>query len=126
MLDIAWAFFTPLLWPLPHIISAVRLKGSEPRPILKAIPFLDFLGHFSSFGGSLRSYLIAVFIVYGLYSGDSYPAFGLASTLTLSWTLPIIVRNVIGTWLICGFWDWWLYFGPLKDKFFKWQTKIAN
>ena len=121
MSDIAWAFITPFMWPFPHILASIRLKGSEPRPILKAKPFLDFFGNLSAFGGSLRSYLIAVFIVYGLYNGESYPAFGLASTLSLSWMLPIVLRNVIGTWLICGFWDWWLYFGPLKNKFFKYK-----
>jgi hypothetical protein len=27
---------------------------------------------------------------------------------------PILVRNLVGTWIICGFWDWILYFSPLK------------
>ena len=121
MLDIVWGFFTPLLWPFPHIVSSLRLRGSEPHPILKAVPILDFVGHISALGGSLRSYLIAVFIVYGLYSNDSYPAYGQASTLSLTWMLPIVLRNIIGTWLICGFWDWWLYFGPLKNKFLKYK-----
>ena len=69
----------------------------------------------------MRSSLIALFIVYVLYSGDSYPAFGQASTFSLSWMLPIVIRNILGTWFICGFWDFWLYFGPLKEKFLKFK-----
>jgi hypothetical protein len=122
MAGIAGAFLTPLLWPLPHMIASFRLKGIEPPPVLKALPILGLSGHVSSLGGSLRSVLIAVFIVYGLYNSESaYPAFGRASNLSSSWMLPIILRNVLGTWLICGFWDWWLYFGPLRAKFLKFK-----
>lgn len=30
---------------------------------------------------------------------------------------PILLRNMIGTWMVCGFWDWFLYFSPIKDNF---------
>ena len=33
--------------------------------------------------------------------------------------IPIIARNLIGTLILCGFWDWLLYFSPLKTKFHK-------
>ena len=33
--------------------------------------------------------------------------------------IPIIARNLIGTLILCGFWDWLLYFSPLKSKFHK-------
>jgi len=31
--------------------------------------------------------------------------------------MPILLRNLIGTWLICGFWDWILYYSPLAASF---------
>jgi len=32
-------------------------------------------------------------------------------------------RNILATWIVCGFWDWFLYFGPLKDKLHKYKVK---
>jgi len=29
---------------------------------------------------------------------------------------PLMARNLIGTMLLCGLWDWILYFSPLKDR----------
>ena len=40
--------------------------------------------------------------------------------------IPIIVRNLIGTLVICGFWDWLLYFSPLKSKFHKFGFKTNS
>ena len=54
--------------------------------------------------------LVCIFAV-----GD-YPAFGRAATLSADWMVPILVRNVLSAWLICGLWDWFLYFSPLKQK----------
>ena len=51
--------------------------------------------------------------------GSVYPAFGPAVTWSWEWMWPILLRNVIGTWLICGGWDWLLYFSPLSKKFEK-------
>ncbi|CAK9041394.1 unnamed protein product [Durusdinium trenchii] len=28
---------------------------------------------------------------------------------------PLLVRNLIATWVICGFWDWFLYLSPMKE-----------
>jgi hypothetical protein len=53
-----------------------------------------------------RSFLLAWLCVYALYDGNSYPAFGRAATLSLSWMWPIVLRNVAATWIICGAWDW--------------------
>jgi len=121
MMETLSNFLTPLFWPFGHIISTIRLTGNEKPPVLSAGPYLNFQESFSAFGASLRSFLIATFLVYGLYDGYDYPAFGRASVLSISWMWPIIVRNLIGTLLICGFWDWWLYFGPLKSKLFKYK-----
>ena len=40
--------------------------------------------------------------------------------------IPIIARNLIGTIILCGFWDWLLYFSPLKSKFHKLGFQNAN
>jgi len=34
---------------------------------------------------------------------------------------PLLARNILGTWLIAGLWDWFLYFGPLKEKLSKYK-----
>ena len=64
----------------------------------------------------LRNYIIACFLIYRLYDDkDPYPGFSdVAINYTPDWILPIFVRNLVGTLLICGFWDWFLYFSPLK------------
>ena len=46
--------------------------------------------------------------------------------LEISWMIPIIARNLIGTIILCGFWDWLLYFSPLKSKFHKFGFQNAN
>lgn len=56
---------------------------------------------------------IAIFWIHGGEDGYQYAAFGKAKQFELEWMLPILVRNIIGTWLICGLWDWLLYFSPL-------------
>ena len=39
--------------------------------------------------------------------------------MQLSWIVPILMRNVLACWVICGFWDWFLYLSP-------WQKKLAK
>jgi Delta7-sterol 5-desaturase len=46
----------------------------------------------------------------------AYPAFGGAIDLNWSWIAPIVLRNLLATWLICGCWDWFLYFSPLQAR----------
>ena len=45
-----------------------------------------------------------------------YPAFGPGKDFTLDWMLLIVARNLVATWVICGFWDWFLYFSPLQVR----------
>ena len=56
------------------------------------------------------------FIAYFACLDSVYPAFGPAETWSWTWIWPILLRNIIGTWLICGGWDWLLYFSPLSEK----------
>lgn len=40
-----------------------------------------------------------------------------AKTFEADWMLSIIVRNVVATYAIAGFWDWFLYISPLQVCF---------
>ena len=46
--------------------------------------------------------------------------------LNWAWMKPIFVRNTIITAVTCGFWDWFLYFSPLKDKLHKYKVSKKN
>ena len=39
-----------------------------------------------------------------------------ASTLELEWMWPIVLRNLVATWVICGGWDFFLYFSPFAPR----------
>ena len=69
-----------------------------------------------------RNFVLAYACIYMLYDEENpYPAFGPAKELKLSWMMPIIIRDLIATAVICGFWDWFLYFSPAKEKLHKYK-----
>ena len=35
--------------------------------------------------------------------------------------MTIVTRNLIFTWVMCGVWDWFLYFSPMKEKMHKYK-----
>ena len=41
--------------------------------------------------------------------------------LGLGWVMKIVARNLLFTWAVCGFWDWFLYFSPMKEKMQKFK-----
>ena len=45
-----------------------------------------------------------------------------AITLRLDWILPMLMRNVLACWAICGFWDWFLYLSPWQKKLHKFKV----
>ena len=47
-----------------------------------------------------------------------------AKSLNLEWIWPIVTRNLLGCWIICGFWDWFLYLSPFQQKLMKF--KVCN
>ena len=78
------------------------------------------IGHLTSFAAAARSFAIAVCIITVLHDEENpYPAYGPAREFKTEWILPLVFRNVLATWAICGFWDWFLYFSPLKEKLHK-------
>lgn len=63
--------------------------------------------------------MIGYLCVYYIHAGEDgfgYPAFGAAKAISYEWMWPLLVRNIIGTWLIAGGWDWFLHFSPLADS----------
>merc|ERR1719361_2970131 len=70
---------------------------------------------------STRSFLMAYFCIFVLFQDYSYPAFGGGKTLEWSWIKPILVRDLVGTALIAGLWDWFLYLSPWKQSLAKYK-----
>ena len=115
-------FYMPLTWPVGHLASAISRSPKEAKPpVPTATADLDVIGHLTACFGALRSLLVALLCIYVLYEGEQYPAFGAGAVLSWSWIQPIVVRNLVGTWVICGFWDWFLNFSPLSGKLAKFK-----
>jgi len=113
----------PLTWPFGHVSQAFGIAAQDKKdvvvPPLVASPELDIVGHLTSMAGALRSVILAYFCIFYIHGGEDgygYPAFGSAATWSVAWMWPLLVRNLAATWLICGFWDWFLYFSPIAPK----------
>merc|ERR1711962_258072 len=118
-------------WPLGNLAALITGVPNLPantqfRPP-PAKPFGDLLDHLRTCLGSIRSFLFAYLIVFYIH-GDDYPAFGAATTLSWSWMWPLLVRNILSAWAVCGFWDWLMYLSPLAARFkpFKIYPKLPT
>jgi lathosterol oxidase len=101
-----------------------KKKNIPVVPMPTATPELDIIGHLTSFAGATRSFLLAYFCIYCIHGGDDgfgYPAFGAAKEWSFDWMWPLVVRNVLATFLIAGFWDWFLYFSPISKQLKPWK-----
>lgn len=112
-------WYMPLTWPIGHVSSSFLKPSNEEVSKPVATADLDLIGHATSCVAATRSFAMALLCMYVI--SEDYPAFGAGKTLELSWMIPIIVRNLVATWLICGLWDWFLYFGPLREKLHKYK-----
>ena len=99
------------------MLAASRMASNngsnmEKTPSLVAHPFCSLRDHASAFAGAMRHFLLALFCMYVIHGGTDplhgYPAFGRALSFKYEWTIPIFARNIIGTWLIAGGWDWYV------------------
>lgn len=108
--------YMPLLFPVGNLLAIFSIKPDDKAPKPQASASLDLVGNLTSICAATRSWLLAIFCVYYLYDGYDYPGFGAAKTFELSWMKPIIIRDLVGTAIIAGFWDWLLYFSPLKQR----------
>eukprot|EP00759_Apiculatamorpha_spiralis_P003953 PhF_6_TR12244/c0_g1_i2/m.19387 len=122
-----------ILWPFPNLYEMSLVSKSTPKPPIPAVTAgplaADFKTHFITMTAGVRALLLAYVAMYYLFDGEDlqkpnpYPAFRPNVQLQLSWMLPILIRNVLATWLFCGFWDGLLYFTPFGRRLqnFKWN-----
>ena len=105
------------------MFSAITKPNDEKVAKPTASPDLDMIGHLTSMFAATRSFLLALLAVVVMHPDGDYPAYGPAKEFAWSWMWPILVRDIIATWVICGFWDWFLYFSPLKQKLHKYRIE---
>jgi len=118
-------FYMPLTWPIGHVSSGIMRDPNEKVSSPTAAPDLDIVGQLTSCVAASRSFLMALGCIYLLFDGkdgeNAYPAFGPAKTFEFGWVSHIFLRNMLAAWFICGSWDWFLYFSPLKEKLHKYK-----
>jgi len=112
--------YSPWIWPLANWRKASTLSEDSPAEKMKdAPPMLAFWDNIGGFNAALRSFLMAYFCIYHIHGGEDgfgYPSFGAAKEYSWDWMWPLLLRNIVGTWLIAGVWDYSLYFSPLFKK----------
>jgi len=89
----------------------------EPQP---CVPISELAGHLGAMSSAVRSFTLAylsIYIIHGGADGYQYPAYGRAAVWDFEWMWPLLVRNIVGTYMICGLWDWVLYLSPLAPAF---------
>ena len=99
------------------------MRNRDEKPgIPTSLPSMDLNDHFASTMASLRNTFLGFLAVFALYpSFTDYPAYGAAKTFNWVWMKPIILRNIVGTLVVCGIWEWFLYFSPFHAKMFKYK-----
>ena len=117
--------YANLCWPATHFLALMGVEHKDtackPEP---AQPISNFAGHCAAAGNAVRAFALACFAIYVVHGGEDgygYPAYGRAAEWDISWMWPILVRNLIGCYAICGWWDYMLlhsslapYFAPYK------------
>jgi len=116
-------WYMPATWPLGHVSAAITKDKDEKPNKPSATPYLDLSGNLTAFAAAARSWCLAYLCIFYLPGkfGLVYPAFGPGKTWSLDWMSHILIRNVVATLVICGFWDWFLYFSPLQSKLHKYK-----
>lgn len=97
-------------------LYAIWSKDHDEKPFKNvAYPLVTSPDVLFSIANGLRSYILAYFCIYYIYGENQYPAFtDDAKEFKLFWMIPILVRDLVATMMICGLWDWILYFSPFK------------
>jgi sterol desaturase/sphingolipid hydroxylase (fatty acid hydroxylase superfamily) len=118
------SFLAPLIWPIPHLFTFFVTKPPPIKPkVISGALDNDITMHLSTCAAALRSCLQAYAAMYLLFDGESgsnaYPAFRQGLRFDIAWMLPILLRNLLAAWIICGFWDWYLYFSPMSRSLHK-------
>ena len=76
-----------------------------------------------SFQKDTKCNIFDVFRLYKLvWQHLQYLLYVLARVLGFDWIIPMLLRNVLACWAICGFWDWFLYLSPWQKKLHKFKV----
>jgi sterol desaturase/sphingolipid hydroxylase (fatty acid hydroxylase superfamily) len=124
----SWAdCILPVLWPEANLFAVAKECENddengkttvETTLTSVAKPIASLKDHLTVLVSATRAYLIALLCIYMIHGGEDessgYPAYGRAAEWNMRWMAPILLRNVLGTWLIAGGWDWYLYFSPYR------------
>jgi len=112
--------YSPWIWPMANWRASSKLDAGAPQsPMPDAPPYLNFWANIGGFNAAFRSFAMAcfcIFVIHGGEDGFGYPAFGSAKEYSWDWMWPLLVRNLLATWIIAGSWDFFLYFSPLSKK----------
>jgi len=112
-------FYAPLMYPLLNVFHMLKTVRSKTEPIKTAIVgSLDVWGYLTLVMSSIRASFLAYIAMYWF---ENYPGFGPAADIKLGWIVRLVARNLIFTWIVCGLWDYLLYFSPLKKKLLKFK-----
>eukprot|EP00091_Calanus_sinicus_P002798 TRINITY_DN12912_c0_g1_i1.p1 TRINITY_DN12912_c0_g1~~TRINITY_DN12912_c0_g1_i1.p1 ORF type:complete len:351 (-),score=52.35 TRINITY_DN12912_c0_g1_i1:132-1100(-) len=112
-------FYAPIFFPIVNIIEAYKLSWKEVVVLpMKILGILNFPGYLTLVASSIRA---AIFAYMAMYWVSEYPGFGTARTFELGWMMILVTRNLIFTLVMCGVWDWFLYFSPMKEKMHKYK-----
>ena len=115
-----YRYLKSLFWPISNIYDIIYTDKQVTTSILPLNHFSIFI---QSMNQSIKAFILAYLCIYCISS--PYPAFDTILDYDYSWISPILYRNLIGTWVICGFWDWFLYFSPYAEKIKKYKIVPA-
>ena len=107
------ASLTSAAWPVSNI-AAATIYGVEAKPESKygkGKPYtLDLFDHFGAFAGALPRLALAVYIL------GTLPSFASMVALDPAWIGSVVLRDLVITIAVAGFWDTLLYssLSPLK------------
>lgn len=106
----ASALAKQLPWPLGHLLG-FALVDEPDVATAKGFPtsMWDFI---PVVVGVIPKALLA-FVVWNVQYESLIAS---AKTFELDWMLRVLMRNIVGTLLICCSWDWFLYFSPWKKS----------
>merc|ERR1711892_317092 len=100
----------------PCVYRCLQARGGQAtQTILHPIPGPDRELHCHGCSSKVLDSCIPLYL---LSSTEVWPGL---PRIWSSQVLHILARNLIATWVICGFWDWFLYFSPIQKKLHKYK-----
>lgn len=110
------ASLTSAAWPVSNL-AAATIYGVEEKPESKfgaGRPYtLDFFDHFGAFAGALPRLALAVYVL------GTLPSLASMAVLDPAWIASVVLRDLVITIAVAGFWDTLLYssMSPMKAAY---------